>query len=81
MPMTAAASITAMGALPVTNVASGSGEGGDPVVHVTLKFRTTLAFNPATLMSALTTQYGAAKVSLTTDQINPLGPFEFDIAP
>jgi hypothetical protein len=83
MPLTGAQTVTAMGALPTTAIASGSAgsnEAGGPVVTVILKYKG-VTFNPANLLAALTTQYGAGKVASSEDAMNPLGPFNFDITP
>lgn len=60
MSLTAAQTVTAMGAEPTLTST------GPLIVHVALEF-TGLAFVPANLLAALTTQYGAGKVASEKD--------------
>lgn len=82
MPLTSAQTATALTALPTTTVASPTpGEGGDPVITITLKFKGSVPFVPVNLFNALITLYGAGKVASSEDGMNPLGPFSFDVGP
>lgn len=82
MPLANAALTAAMAALPSTTVAATTDADDGAVVHVTLRYLNGKIFTPDLLRAALQTQYGAGKLSTRVDSIvNPLGPFEIDIAP
>ena len=71
MPLTSAATATALDALDTTN-ATGT------VVQVNLTFQG-VNFDPLALHTMLDATYGT--VTLETDAARPLGPFNFRIAP
>lgn len=73
MPLTAAATVTAMGAETTRNVVGGQN------VHVELKYDG-VSFVPANLLNALLVQYGAGKVVADTDT-TAQGQYRFRILP
>lgn len=78
MPLSPAATVTAMAALPTQNVASGNA-GAGLVVNVKLSYAN-VAFVPANLLTALLTQYGAGKVFSGEDAVGQ-NEFSFTIIP
>jgi hypothetical protein len=73
MPLSAAQTVTAMGADQTRNVA------GRQVVTVELVYDG-VSFVPANLLTALTTQYGAGKVFADTDTVAQ-GQYRLHIVP
>lgn len=73
MPLSAAATVTAMGADTTRNVAGGQ------TVHVELKYDG-VSFVPANLLNALLVQYGAGKVFADTDTTSQ-GQYRLHITP
>jgi hypothetical protein len=73
MPKNSAQTTTLMGAQATRTIAGGQ------IVHVDLTFQD-VPFVPANLLNAFTTQYGAGKVSMDTDDTQ-LGAYRLRIVP
>lgn len=66
MPLTSAQTNTALNAVAAKTVT-----GDDQIVSVTLRFASGKAYDPEVLLDGLETTYGAGKVTLEDDAINP----------